>query len=76
MDGDARPPSNRTVAQEASNINGNKNAKHKSDNKNKQVKLNEIQKSNLNKQFTALKENRNIREREVKHKTNDDQAEK
>ena len=33
MDGDARPPSNRTVAQEASTINGNQNVKHNSDNK-------------------------------------------
>ena len=47
MDGDARPPSNRTVAQEASNINGNQNAKHNSDHKNKQAKLNETQNSKL-----------------------------
>ena len=76
MDGDARPPSNRTVAQEASNIHGNKNAKNKSVHIIKQVKLNETQTSQLKKHFTALKENRNIREREVNKKTNDEQTEK
>ena len=74
MDGDARPPSKRTVAQEASNIHGNKNAKIKNEHKNKHVQLNETQTSKLKKHFTALKENRNIREREVNKKTIDEQT--
>ena len=44
MDGDARSSSNRTVAQEASNMNGNKNANTKNQHKVKQVRLSEIQK--------------------------------
>ena len=76
MDGDAYPPSNRTVAQEASNIHGNTNAQNKSEHRVKQVKLNETQKSKLKKHCTALKENRNILEREVNKKTNDEQTEK
>ena len=55
MDGDARPPSNRTAAQEASNINGNKNANHNSDNNNKQVKLKETLKSKSRKTFHSAK---------------------
>ena len=46
MDGDARPPSNRTVAQEASNMNGNNNANNQIQHKVKQVRLKEIQKQN------------------------------
>ena len=75
MDGDARPPSKRTVAREASTINRNQDAKQDNEDKSKQVKLNEIQKSKLKKHFTALKENRNRRERQHKNNTNEDQTE-
>ena len=68
MDGDARPPSNRTMAQEASNIHGHKNAKLKKTTKDehlvKQVRLNEIQKSKRKTHFTALKDNRNTQLKE------------